>query len=194
MLDDAEPLVVPVRADLTRFRREMADVGRIGQQFARSLTGAFEAVVLRGQKLDGVLRGLALSLSRMALRAAFKPLESALGAAFNGLFSGLAPFAKGGLLARGMPVPFAHGGVIAAPVSFPLADGRLGLAGEQGAEAILPLARGPDGRLGVRAEGGGRAISIAFHVSTPDVDGFRRSETQIAAMLARAVSRGQRNL
>ena len=32
----------------------------------------------------------------------------------------------------------------------------MGLAGERGAEAIMPLARGPDGRLGVAAAGGGR--------------------------------------
>jgi phage-related minor tail protein len=92
-----------------------------------------------------------------------------------------------------MPVPFAQGGVIASPIAFPLAGGRTGIAGEHGAEAILPLARGPDGRLGVRADSSG-AVHVTFNVATPDVDSFRRSETQLAAMLARAVSSGQRNL
>jgi phage-related minor tail protein len=90
-------------------------------------------------------------------------------------------------------VPFAQGGVIASPIAFPLAGNRTGVAGERGAEAILPLARGPDGRLGVRAEAGG-AINVTFNVATPDVEGFRRSETQLAALLARAVAQGQRNL
>ena len=90
-------------------------------------------------------------------------------------------------------MPFAQGGVIASPIAFPLAGNRLGLAGERGPEAILPLARGPDGRLGVRAEGAG-GVSITFNVTTPDADSFRRSETQIAALLARAVGAGQRNL
>ena len=67
------------------------------------------------------------------------------------------------------------------------------IAGEAGAEAIMPLARGPDGRLGVRAQSG-RAIQITFNVTTPDVEGFRRSESQVTAMLARAVGQGQRNL
>jgi hypothetical protein len=31
-------------------------------------------------------------------------------------------------------------------------------------------------------------------VTTPDVDGFRRSEARIQAMLARAVGRGRRSL
>jgi phage-related minor tail protein len=83
--------------------------------------------------------------------------------------------------------------VIASPIAFPLGGGRVGIAGERGAEAILPLARGADGRLGVRAEGSA-GISVTFNVSTPDADSFRRSETQIAAMLARAVAQGQRNL
>jgi hypothetical protein len=33
-----------------------------------------------------------------------------------------------------------------------------------------------------------------MNISTPDAEGFRRSESQIAAMLSRAVSRGQRNM
>ena len=68
-----------------------------------------------------------------------------------------------------------------------------GKGGERGPEAILPLARGPDGSLGVRASTTG-AVSITFNITTPDADSFRRSETQIAALLARAVGQGQRNL
>ena len=110
-----------------------------------------------------------------------------------GLFAGGFAFAKGGVIQRGMPVPFADGGIISSPITFPLAGNRVGLAGERGAEAILPLARGPDGRLGVRADGGG-GIHVTFNVTTPDAESFRRSETQLAALLARAVSQGQRNL
>jgi hypothetical protein len=35
---------------------------------------------------------------------------------------------------------------------------------------------------------------VTFNVTAQDAESFRRSETQIAAMLARAVSLGQRNL
>ena len=92
-----------------------------------------------------------------------------------------------------LPIPFASGGVIASPVTFPLSNGRVGLAGERGPEAIMPLARGPDGKLGVRAQGGA-GVSVTINVSTPDAESFRRSESQIAAMLARVVTMGQRNL
>ena len=86
-------------------------------------------------------------------------------------------------------MPFAAGGVVGAPTYFPMRGG-LGLMGERGAEAVMPLAREPDGRLGV--EGGGRPVSVTVNIATPGRRGFRRSEAQVAASLARAVARGQR--
>jgi phage-related minor tail protein len=71
--------------------------------------------------------------------------------------------------------------------------GRLGLAGEAGPEAIMPLTRGPDGRLGVATNGGG-ASTINVTISTPDAASFRRSEAYLTGQIARAVSRGQRSL
>jgi phage-related minor tail protein len=72
--------------------------------------------------------------------------------------------------------------------------GGTGLMGEAGPEAIMPLARGPDGKLGVRAGGGGGGpVSVVMNISTPDVEGFRRSRSQIAAEMARAMGRGRRN-
>ena len=88
--------------------------------------------------------------------------------------------------------PFADGGVVARPTFFG-SGGGLGLMGERGAEAIMPLARGPDGRLGVAASGGqGAATHVNVTISTPDVAGFQRSQVQIAGALARAVARGRR--
>jgi hypothetical protein len=39
-----------------------------------------------------------------------------------------------------------------------------------------------------------KAQAITVNISTPDVESFRRSETQVAAVLARSVARGNRNL
>ncbi|WP_245435488.1 phage tail tape measure protein [Microvirga calopogonii] len=119
-----------------------------------------------------------------------KGLGSIVGSLFGG---GGSAFAKGGAFSRGMVMPFAQGGVIGAPTYFPLGRG-LGLMGEQGAEAVMPLARGPDGRLGVRGGGGGRPLSVTVNVTTPDAESFRRSEAQVSAALARAVARGQRGM
>lgn len=188
-----ETWTVAIDADTTQLRQGLNDASRLGRQFSNSLVTAFEGIAVKGKSVSDVVRGLALSLSQLVLKAALRPLTNALGGALAGLLGGGLGFAKGGVLQQRMPVPFASGGVIQSPVTFPLAQGQMGLAGERGAEAIMPLARGPDGRLGVAAQGGG-AMSVTFNVSTPDAESFRRSESQVAAMVARAVALGQRNL
>ncbi|MDN5786017.1 phage tail tape measure protein, partial [Pseudorhodobacter sp.] len=80
---------------------------------------------------------------------------------------------------------------VSSPTNFAMRGGT-GLMGEAGPEAIMPLARGLDGRLGVQA-GGGRDVTVVMNISTPDVAGFQRSQSQIAAQAQRALARGQRN-
>ncbi len=188
----APTLTVVIDADTTPLQQQLAECSRLGTRFGNALSTSFVDLALKGKSFGDVLRSLGLKLSEIALKAAFKPLTDAFGGALAGAFSGVA-FAKGGAIQRGMPVPFADGAIIASPITFPLAGNRVGIAGERGAEAILPLARGPDGRLGVRAGGSG-GINVTINVTTPDAESFRRSETQLAALLARAVSHGQRNL
>jgi phage-related minor tail protein len=194
MPDELTPsLTVTIDADTRPLEAQLADVAKAGARFSSALSQSFVDLAIRGRSFGDVLRSLSLRLSEIALKAAFKPLTDAIGASIAGALGGGLGFARGGVIRQGLPVPFAQGGVIASPIAFPLAGNRIGIAGERGAEAILPLARGPDGRLGVRAEAGG-ALNITFNVSTPDVDSFRRSETQLAALLARAVAQGTRNL
>ena len=88
-------------------------------------------------------------------------------------------------------LPFADGGVVNSPVLFPMRGGT-GLMGEAGPEAIMPLARGADGKLGVR--GGGSSTNVTVNISTPDIQSFAQSQSQIAAMMQQAISRGSRNL
>jgi phage-related minor tail protein len=183
---------VEIDADITALQEQLAQTARLGRQFSAALGGAFDGLVLKGRSLGDVLRSLGLALSRIAFQAAFRPLEQTFGNFLSHLLSGFA-FQQGGVIRQGLPVPFAGGGIIAAPTFFPLAGGRIGLAGERGAEAIMPLARGPDGRLGVTASGGS-GVNVTVNIATPDVESFQRSQTQIAAMLARAVAQGRRNL
>jgi phage-related minor tail protein len=174
--------------------------------FANAMTKAFAGSVTGGKQFDSVLKSLALSLSNMALKAAFKPLAAGLAGGIQDLFSGLfggggngGGDASGGVatdLAASMGAikPFAAGGVVGTPTYFPLSGGGLGLAGEAGPEAILPLSRGSDGKLGVAAGGGGAPGNVSVHISTPDAESFRRSEAYITGQIARAVARGQRSL
>ena len=164
--------------------------------FASAMTRAFNQSVIGGKQFDDVLRSLGLRLSSLVVSAAFKPLASGIASSISGgldkLFSGL-----GGAsvqAAAGGIKPFAAGGVIGTPTYFPLAPGGLGLAGEAGPEAIVPLARGPDGRLGVAMNGGAASANVTIHIATPDADSFRRSESYLTGQIARAVARGQRSL
>ena len=188
--------VVRVDADTAPLQRELLRVSTLGEQFGKSLTRALEGAAVRGRNLGDVVRSLGQRLSQLALKAAFRPLEQGLTNVLSRAVAGAIGFAGGGVAsapAAGLPVPFAAGGVVAAPTFFPLAGGRLGVMGERGAEAILPLKRGPDGRLGVGAQTAA-AVSITFNVAATDADSFAQSESQIAAMLSRVVARGRRNL
>ena len=158
----------------------------------RGLRRAFDGLVVDGQSLSEALRGLGRSILEATYAAALRPVQAQLAQGIGAALGGLLPFAQGGAFAQGRVVPFAQGGIVSGPVSFPMRGGATGLMGEAGPEAIMPLSRGADGRLGVRMEGGGRPVSVTVNVSTPDVEGFRRSEAQIAAQLGRALARGQR--
>ncbi len=163
--------------------------------FARAMTQAFSASVTGGKQFDDVLKSLALRISDLAVRLAFKPLEKSLTSGITSLLSGLTGVGGSAATkveaASGAIKPFAAGGVIGTPSYFPLLGGGVGLAGEAGPEAIMPLRRGPDGRLGVSGSGGN---TINVQIATPDLDNFRRSESYVTGQIARAVARGQRSL
>ena len=179
----------------------MADaLDKLAQSFGKSLSGAFDRNLNAGRQLDGLLGTLASKLSTIAVKAATTPIRAGLTSAFKGLLGSLtgadesSAFARGGVLERGRVRPFAGGGIVAAPTYFPLGNGGLGLMGEAGPEAILPLRRGSDGRLGVASGTAERPLAVTVNIATSDADSFRRSEAQVAASLARAVARGRRAL
>ncbi len=194
MTETVANLAVEVSARTEDARAKLKELETLGDRFAGRLGRSFERVALDGAGLRDVLQSLALDLSRMAFRSAFAPVEGLFASTFSGLAGSVVPFRRGGVVQQAMPVPFADGGVVSAPVAFPLRGGRAGLAGEAGPEAILPLARGRDGRLGVRADGAPERMTITVNISTPDIEGFRRNRGEIGAQIARAASRGQRNL
>ena len=178
---------------LTDTNREMAGLTR---SFGSGLRRAFDGVVFDGMRLSDAMRQLGRSITDALYSAAMRPVQNAVGGALSsvvgGLMGSVLPFANGASFSQGRVMPFAQGGVVSSPMTFPMRGGT-GLMGEAGPEAILPLARGADGRLGVRAGGGSRPVSVVFNISTPDVAGFQRSQSQIAAQMQRLLAQGQRN-
>ena len=174
-------------------RRAAEDYRISSNTISSQLSRAFDGLIHDGGRLGDTLHSLGQSISETTFRAAIEPITDHIGGGISGVINGMLGFADGGAFSQGKVMPFARGGVVSGPVTFPMRGG-IGLMGEAGPEAIMPLARGSDGKLGVRSEGGsGRPISVVMNVQTPDTEGFRRSQSQIAAQMSRALSRGQRN-
>jgi phage-related minor tail protein len=193
-------MVSSFESELSKMQDSLVFTGREVNSLASGFNGglkrAFDGVVFDGTKLSDALRGLAKSMADTVFNTAMKPVTNALGGflagGLNSLLGKGAGFANGGAFVQGRVMPFAQGGVVSSPTHFPMRGGA-GLMGEAGPEAIMPLTRGPDGKLGVRSAGGGGAVTVVMNISTPDVAGFQRSQSQVAAQAMRALARGQRN-
>lgn len=199
-MDGASGMAAGFEAELSRMRATFAAAGQDVRTLERGLsTGlrrAFDGVLLDGMKLSDALKTVAQSMINTAYSAAVKPVTDHVGGLLaqgvGSLMEGLLPFADGAGFAQGRVMPFAKGGVVGGPSYFAM-RGATGLMGEAGPEAIMPLSRGPDGSLGVRAQGGAGTVNVVMNIHTPDAEGFRRSQSQIAGQVSRALSRAQRN-
>ncbi|MNU66122.1 Lambda phage tail tape-measure protein [compost metagenome] len=112
-------------------------------------------------------------------------------AGYSGDLSGFTPGsiqAKGGAWSGGVQM-FANGGaftnsIVSKPTAFGMANGKTGVMGEAGDEAIVPLARDSQGRLGVRG-GGGNSSTIQVSVTVEASEGG--GATPDPARLAEAI-------
>jgi lambda family phage tail tape measure protein len=116
-------------------------------------------------------------------------------AGFNPLaFSGIKLNAMGNAFAANGIVPFAMGGLVDRPTMFKFANGgagRLGLMGEAGPEAIMPLRRLPSGRLGVEAAGGSNSapvnVTVNVDANGTSVQGDAGQGEQLGRVISQAV-------
>ena len=164
---------------------ELERISQLADDVGRTLTKAFRAAALEGKSLRNLLTDIGRSFADIALKAALKPVGDLVSGLVQGVFAATYP------TPANVPA-FAKGGIVASPTFFSMGAGQVGLAGEAGAEAILPLVRGSDGRMGVSSNA--RAVTtINFNVSTKDAKSFVGAEAEISAMLLRAVKRGTRS-
>lgn len=125
----ASAITTPLREGETAFER----LGNVALNIVQQI----------GQKaIESLLEEIALQQVLNGLKAA--------GKAISGFFGGFFPSANGNVFQNGNLIPFASGGVVNSPTMFPLNNG-VGLMGEAGSEAIMPLKRGKNGDLGVQA-------------------------------------------
>lgn len=140
-----------------QFVSQQQALGNETQRVSESMTSLAETSATTTSSLGSFGNGLS-------------QIFNGLGSAAGGFFKFLG-FASGGAFLGGVPIAFASGGVVGSPTVFGMSGGRMGLMGEAGPEAIMPLARGGDGRLGVRMHGpmphqpSGMASSVRYSPS-----------------------------
>jgi hypothetical protein len=123
-------------------------------------------------KWQDLAKQILLDLARMSTR---NLITGPLSSFFGGLFK---PNALGDVYS-GPGINAYSNKIVSQPTFFPFAAG-MGLMGEAGPEAIMPLRRGPDGRLGVG--GGAGNVTINFAPVT-HIDGSNLSQDQLAFVL-----------
>jgi tape measure domain-containing protein len=141
----------------------------LAKQIGSSFSDAFVKVIDGTASAQEALAGFFKSIGDYLIQYGAQMLSLAIIKGILGLFGNGAAFdsggitknAKGNAFTGGGIAKFATGGIVNGPTLFPFADGgamRMGLMGEAGPEAILPLQRGADGALGVRAAMGGNGM------------------------------------
>src|SRR5947208_4158588 len=97
MADDTD--ILSTSSTLDNLSLKTKDLTAGAQGFARAMTQAFSASVVGGKQFDDVLKSLALRLSDLAVKLAFKPLEKSLTSGITSLLSGLTGTAGSGAAA-----------------------------------------------------------------------------------------------
>ena len=142
---------------------------------------------------NSIIADLTRMLVRYAIvqplfKAIFPNIKIGSNSANGNVFSNgeLVPSAKGNVFAKNKIVPYAYGGIVNKPTLFPLANG-MGLMGEAGPEAIMPLKRGANGKLGVQSSGGVGNIVVNVDASGSSVQGDSAQSEQFGRALAAAI-------
>lgn len=141
---------------LDKLNDKLGETGDLGKKAASAIRSAFDGIFDDPQQ---ALKDLAKQLAMMAL---YQGLAKAFPGAFGA--DGVVPLvnANGNVFANGSVQAFAAGGIVSSPTMFPMRNG-LGLMGEAGPEAIMPLTR-IGGKLGVASTGGGRSAPVIVNV------------------------------
>lgn len=144
--------------------------------------------------LDSLMQMTADVLGQMTRMFLFGDKGLGMEGAFQSFFTWLGS-AHGNVFSAGQLVPFAQGGIVNRPTVFPL-----GVMGENGSEAIMPLARTRTGDLGVKTVGGGKGAGPVTVINISAIDGpsverfFRQHSGLVAGALTSEVNAGNSGL
>ena len=130
--------------------KEWSVAGELINTFDDNFTKMLDGVLMGTQDLAEGFEDMAKVIIAQLLKLlAYKAVFAGFGIDL-GLPAGATGNAKGNVFSGGNVVPFANGGIVNSPTMFPMKSG-VGLMGEAGPEAIVPLRRGAGGDLGIAA-------------------------------------------
>ena len=181
---------VAVTADLSPLNASLATAAKTLQDFAsgpvvnagnsieRAINSSFNSVaatiaraaVSGKQSMDQLVSAILADFDRIAVKDFIaKPIEGVISSIVGSILPVSGARAAGG----------------------PVAAGAAYLVGEQGPELFVP---GTSGSIAPNASAAPQRPQIVMNVTTKDAQSFLKSESQIAAMMSRALARGQRNM
>lgn len=180
---ESENFFAGFSAGVDQMQEDLLTWGEIGSQVAQYMKSGFADALMEMTESGGnwkdamvgfteniseaIRRMMAEQIAAQIMGSVVDPLIGALIGGVTGLFTGgfgggsigapagpSSPWAKGVALSGGGLKRFAKGDILSQPTIFPMSNGGLGLAGEAGNEALMPLGRDAQGRLSVRTDGG----------------------------------------
>ena len=170
-----------IQRALEQYVRDSQDMA---SQMENAVTSAFggmedalvDFVTTGKPEFSDLIDSMVSDLVRLAVKQSITgPLASALGSAMGGLFMASA----NGNVFSGPGIGAYSSSIVSRPTVFPFAKG-IGLMGEAGAEAIMPLTRTSDGKLGVQAVGGDGAAMPTMEIRLVNQSGTQLKTKQVA--------------
>jgi lambda family phage tail tape measure protein len=174
--------------------KSMGDLaGNLGSSFASAFEGMADQLTDFVTTGKASFRDFAASvlrdISRMIIKYAIFNAVKGIMNIFNPAAAAapLVQAANGRVFAQNGIQAFARGGIVNKPTVFPFANG-IGLMGEAGPEAIMPLRRGRDGNLGVMSSGGGTTnVVVNVDASGSSVEGDQQQAKALGNVISAAV-------
>ena len=158
---------------------------QINQMTTRALDGTVDALTTlftTGKNtFKELLADIGKELTRFFAKQAVMKFISMFASSFmGGIGNGTISWnAKGGVYPGAAGLSALSGTILTRPTPFLFARGAaLGVAGEAGAEAIMPLERGPTGKLGVQMYGGGEGQQFNISITNNIQGGQSQSSTE----------------
>ena len=163
-------LVAEVEA-IDKVNKKLEEQKSLSDKVSSSMSDAFMSIADGTTSASDAFRTMAADIIRelykvLVVQNLVGSLTSIIGGGSGGgMFGNFTNVsANGNVFSGGSQVKaYANGGVVGRPTVFPMANGGVGLMGEAGPEAIMPLKRGSNGKLGVQAEGGSGSGGVVIH-------------------------------